>query len=32
MGYATIAKGFRPGGFNAYGAQTEYETYDNEEL
>ncbi len=32
MGYATVAKGFRPGGFNVYGAQTGYETYDNEEL
>ncbi len=32
MGYATVAKGFRPGGFNLYGAQTGYETYDNEEL
>ncbi len=32
MGYVTVAKGFRPGGFNVYGAQTGYETYDNEEL
>ncbi|WP_321416059.1 TonB-dependent receptor [uncultured Desulfobacter sp.] len=32
MGYATVAKGFRPGGFNAKSTNSAYDSYDSEEL
>ncbi len=32
MGYATVAKGFRSGGFNVKGYGSENESYDSEEL
>ena len=32
MGYATVAKGFRSGGFNVFSTDSEYESYDSEEL
>nr|WP_319395859.1 TonB-dependent receptor [uncultured Desulfobacter sp.] len=32
MGYATVAKGFRSGGFNAMSTASEYDSYDSEEL
>lgn len=32
MGYATIAKGFRPGGFNLWSRDAKYDSYDSEEL
>ncbi|WP_321413871.1 TonB-dependent receptor [uncultured Desulfobacter sp.] len=32
MGYATVAKGFRSGGFNAYSTDSEYDSYDSEKL
>jgi len=32
MGYITVAKGFRPGGFNAQSNDSAYDSYDSEEL
>ena len=32
MGYATVAKGFRSGGFNAMSNDSAYNSYDSEEL
>jgi len=32
MGYLTVAKGFRSGGFNAFSTDPEYDSYDNEAL
>lgn len=32
MGYATVAKGFRPGGFNSKSNNSAYNSYDSEEL
>ncbi|WP_321414656.1 TonB-dependent receptor domain-containing protein [uncultured Desulfobacter sp.] len=32
MGYATVAKGFRSGGFNAMSNDSAYDSYDSEEL
>ncbi|WP_320044330.1 TonB-dependent receptor [uncultured Desulfobacter sp.] len=32
MGYATVAKGFRAGGFNSSSTDSKYDTYDSEEL
>ncbi|WP_321413815.1 TonB-dependent receptor [uncultured Desulfobacter sp.] len=32
MGYATVAKGFRSGGFNAMSNDSKYDSYDSEEL
>ncbi len=32
MGYATVAKGFRSGGFNYMSTDSKYDSYDSEEL
>ncbi len=32
MGYASVAKGFRSGGFNIYAMQPQHRTFDGEEL
>ncbi|WP_321414645.1 TonB-dependent receptor domain-containing protein [uncultured Desulfobacter sp.] len=32
MGYVTIAKGFRPGGFNVWSSVAEYDSFESEEL
>nr|WP_320191233.1 TonB-dependent receptor [uncultured Desulfobacter sp.] len=32
MGYVTVAKGFRPGGFNLWSTAAEYDSYDSEEV
>ncbi len=32
MGYVTVAKGFRPGGFNVFSSDAEYDSFESEEL
>jgi len=32
MGYATVAKGYRAGGFNLFSTDSEYDSYDSEAL